>query len=139
MYQDIPPFGLGRLHWDHWLVWKARSLGAPVIDASYAVMAIHQNHDYNHHPKGRAAVWQGPEPERNWQLAGNGKHLCTFEDATHILTRSGVLLRTPWRKTFHEAKRLSFHIFVHKTLPIRKALGLRKQSLRRLFSRSSTT
>ena len=139
MYRDIPPLGLGRLHWDHWLAWKARSLRAPVIDASYAVMAIHQNHDYNHHPKGRVGVWQGPEPERNWQLAGNGEHLCTFEDATHILTRSGALLRTPWHKAFYEAKRLSFHIFVHKTLPIRKALGLRKESLRELFSRSSTT
>lgn len=138
MYSDIPPFGLGRLHWDHWLVWKARSLRVPVIDASYAITAIHQNHDYSHHSKGRHGVWQGPEPERNWQLAGNGRNLSTFEDATHLLTRSGLLLPTPWRKNFHDAKRLSFHIFVHKTLPIRKALGLRKQSVKKLFSRSTT-
>jgi hypothetical protein len=136
-FREVPPFGLGRLHWDHWLVWKARSVGAAVIDASRAVTAVHQNHDYNHHPQGWDGIWKGQEPLRNRVLAGNGKHLCTYEDATHLLTRHGLLIRTPLRKTFHEARRLGFHILLHKTAGIRKALGLRKASIRKLFSRSS--
>ena len=139
LFADIPPLVNGRIYWDHWLVWKARSLSAPVIDASHAVMAVHQNHDYGYHAAGKDGVFEDEISRRNYELAGNGKHLCTYEDATHIMTRSGLLLRTPWRKKFHEAKRLSFHIFVHKTLPIRKAIGLRKESLRKLFSRDSMT
>ena len=53
LYESIPPFVIGRIHWDHWLIWKARSSGAAVIDASPSVLAVHQNHDYSYHPKGK--------------------------------------------------------------------------------------
>jgi hypothetical protein len=43
---------IGRVFWDQWLVWKAGSMGAAVVDASEAVMAIHQNHDYGYHAAG---------------------------------------------------------------------------------------
>jgi hypothetical protein len=132
-YSQIPPFGIGRLYWDHWLVWKARAMGAPVIDASYAVAAVHQNHDYNHHPQGRKGVWEGEEPTRNLELAGHGKERYTFENATHLMTRSGHLIWTPLRKQAHETQRQMFHIFVHKTFGIRKRLGLRKESFRKAF------
>ncbi len=60
---DMPPFVL-RVFWDNWLVWKALDAGKPVIDASRAVMAVHQNHDYNYHPQGKAGVWSGEECRR---------------------------------------------------------------------------
>jgi len=41
---DIPPFAL-RVFWDNWLVWKALDAGKPVIDASPAVLAVHQNNE----------------------------------------------------------------------------------------------
>ena len=66
---DMPPFVL-RVFWDNWLVWKALDSGKPVIDASRAVMAIHQNHDYSYHPQGKAGVWTREEAGRNAQLAG---------------------------------------------------------------------
>jgi hypothetical protein len=68
---DMPPFVL-RVFWDNWLVWKALDSGKPVIDASGAVLAIHQNHDYSYHPQGKAGVWTGDEAGRNAQLAGGG-------------------------------------------------------------------
>ncbi len=82
---DMPPFVL-RVFWDNWLVWKALDSGKPVIDASRAVMAVHQNHDYSHHPQGKQGVWNGKEAGRNAQLAGGWRHLRTIADATEVLT-----------------------------------------------------
>jgi hypothetical protein len=83
--RDMPPFVL-RVFWDNWLVWKALDLGKPVIDASRAVMAVHQNHEYSHHPQGKQGVWYGEEAGRNGQLAGGWRHLRTIADATEVLT-----------------------------------------------------
>src|SRR5262245_25349056 len=55
--EKLPPLVVGRVFWDQWLVWKARSEGAALVDASDAVMAIHQNHDYGYHPAGKSGVW----------------------------------------------------------------------------------
>jgi len=81
---DMPPLVL-RVFWDNWLVWKALDSGKPVIDASRAVMAIHQNHDYSYHPQGKADVWTGEEAGRNAQLAGGWRHLRTIADAPELL------------------------------------------------------
>jgi len=59
--------------------------GKPVIDASRAVMAVHQNHDYRYHPQGKAGVWTGEEAGLNAQLAGGWRHLRTIADATEVL------------------------------------------------------
>jgi hypothetical protein len=81
---DMPPFVL-RVFWDNWLVWKALDQGKPVIDASRAVMAVHQNHDYSYHPQGKAGVWSGEEAGLNGQMAGGWRHLRTIADATEVL------------------------------------------------------
>jgi hypothetical protein len=82
---DMPPFAL-RVFWDNWLVWKALDSGKPVIDASRAVLAVHQNHVYGHHPQGKQGVWYGEEAGHNGQLAGGWRHLRTIADATEVLT-----------------------------------------------------
>jgi hypothetical protein len=46
----------GRVYWDQWLAWKAKSTGAKLVDASRSVTAIHQNHDYGDHANGKAGV-----------------------------------------------------------------------------------
>jgi hypothetical protein len=81
---DMPPFVL-RVFWDNWLAWKALDSGKPVVDASRAVMAVHQNHDYSYHPQGKAGVWSGEEAGLNAQLAGGWRHFRTIADATEIL------------------------------------------------------
>jgi hypothetical protein len=86
---DVPPFVL-RVFWDNWLVWKALDSNKPVIDASPAVLAVHQNHDYSHHPQGKQGVWNGEEARRNAQLAGGWRHLRTISDATALLTPGGL-------------------------------------------------
>ena len=43
--KKIPDFVVGRPGYDNWLIWKARRMLVPVIDASEVVKVIHQNHD----------------------------------------------------------------------------------------------
>jgi hypothetical protein len=42
LYASVPPLVIGRIWWDHWLVWKACQQGAAVVDASDEVTAIHR-------------------------------------------------------------------------------------------------
>ena len=44
VWQQIPPFAIGRPAWDNWMVYAAHSRGVAVVDATPVVTAIHQNH-----------------------------------------------------------------------------------------------
>ena len=90
LYRNIPPFAIGRGGWDNWLIYQARSLKVPVIDATKVITAIHQNHDYSHHPEGKAGVWEGPERKRNIELMGGIGHAFSLEYATLLLTHQGL-------------------------------------------------
>lgn len=83
------PLAIGRFSWDNYLLWRARSQGAELVDASSAVIAVHQNHDYSHHPAGPNEVREGPERKRNREMVGAWWHLYTIEDATQILDERG--------------------------------------------------
>ncbi|NJP08452.1 MAG: hypothetical protein HC866_02400 [Leptolyngbyaceae cyanobacterium RU_5_1] len=95
-YTEIPPFAIGRLCWDNWMLYRALSLNIPLIDATGAITVVHQNHDYNHHPQGKQGVFFGQEAERNLQLLG-GKHHTYFmlDLATWQITAQG-LRRPAW-------------------------------------------
>ncbi len=69
LYPTIPPMAVGRVAWDNWLVMEAGRQNAAVVDASDAIFAIHQNHDYAH-GGGYQAVWKGNDAQRNLKLAG---------------------------------------------------------------------
>jgi hypothetical protein len=140
---DLPPFAIGRTHWDDWLVWKVLIAAKPVVDATPVVLAVHQNHDYNHHPQGEAGVWRGIEAARNSQLAGGWGHLRTIAHATEILDAKG--LRPNGLRYWAESKRrceavgrfLHYDVWqpisfaaLHWTRPLRTALGMRSEPLR---------
>jgi len=92
LWRDIPPFAVGRTMWDNWLIYSARARRVPVVDATAAVTAVHQNHDYSHAAGGWHGVWKGPEAELNMALAGGLDHYFTIADASHCL-RAGRLTR----------------------------------------------
>ncbi len=46
LFQDIPPFSIGRPMWDNWMLWYAGSQGVPVVDVSSARTALHPIHGY---------------------------------------------------------------------------------------------
>lgn len=91
-YKQLPPFALGRAAFDHWLIWKARSQRATVVDATQAVMAVHQNHDYSHVPGGKSQVREGEDARYNIELAGGRRHFLSTLDATHRITQAGIQL-----------------------------------------------
>jgi len=52
------------------------------------VFAIHQNHDYSHHPEGERGIYGGGEAQENFvNMQGQ---FATLENATHRLTPTGL-------------------------------------------------
>lgn len=97
IWGETPPFAVGRIAWDNWLIYRARDKGSMVIDATEKVMAVHQNHDYAHISCNAGDGWEGPEAERNRQLVGGLEHIFGIYDATHKLTRNGLELAVSLR------------------------------------------
>ncbi len=142
---DVPPFVVGRVFWDNWLVWKTLDAGFPVVDASAMVMAVHQNHDYSYHPQGKRGVFYGEDAGRNYALAGGWKHLRTIADASELVHEDGLKANRlrHWagaKRTARQAGRVLVHdgfermwfFFLGLTRPVRQMLGLRAENLRRL-------
>jgi hypothetical protein len=138
---EIPPLSVGRGYWDNWMVWKARQTGKPVFDVSGAAMALHQNHDYGHHPLGKAGVYSGEGAEENLRLAGGIKHLRSISDATHLVT--GKTIRGNWERHWMKfdrtapslARFLRFRVWngtrimlMNVTRPLRSRLGIRGET-----------
>jgi hypothetical protein len=94
MYRDIPSFAIGRTAWDNWLIYRARSLGVPVIEATGAVTVIHQNHDYAKFQAGgkdnARGERKGVEGMRNRELLGSPFRSFNLWDATHSLASDGL-------------------------------------------------
>jgi hypothetical protein len=88
--EKIPPFAIGRPGWDNWLIYKARKLHIPVIDATKVVTVIHQNHDYSHILNQNGGPWDGPEANRNRALMGGYECAFTLLESTHIMTPKAV-------------------------------------------------
>jgi len=101
-YLDIPDFAIGRAGWDNWMLFKSRFEGWPLIDASSAVTAIHQDHDYSHLADGQPH-YHLPESKQNVLLAGGECSIFTLSDATHYLTDARlqpkkITLKRIWRE-----------------------------------------
>jgi hypothetical protein len=90
MYPEIPDLLIGRIAWDNWLVYKARSDSYPVVDATAVVLPIHQNHDYAYHPQGESGVFTDVEARENRRLAGGRDCQYRTSDANYRLTPSGI-------------------------------------------------
>lgn len=129
----MPPLAIGRFWWDNWLVWKARSLDAKVVDASKAVLVVHQNHDYSHTTYGpsKEEMMASEECIRNARLTceqnpsdyDDGffwRYAYTIDDATYKLTPAGV--RKNPRHLWKQFKRYSS-----------RPVGMAKLGLRALF------
>ena len=130
LYADqMPAFVIGRPGWDNWLLWYPLSIGAPVVDASSVVRAVHQNHDYGYHPQGEKGVWEGEEAQENYRLHA-GK-FATLSNATHVLTQSGLRrnYKASWttarQRTAERLSRAWFAV-LNLTRPARHRLGVRK-------------
>jgi hypothetical protein len=109
------PLAIGRPGFDNYLLWRMRSRGAELVDASSAVVAIHQNHDYAHRSLGQGDRKGEPEYKRNRAMIGAWWHLYTIDDATQILDAEGI--HTSHRHAWLMAKRLWSHPLTLVQLP----------------------
>jgi hypothetical protein len=143
LFVNLPPLVVGRVFWDNWTVWHAIDLGKPVVDASREVLAVHQNHDYGHHPQGKQGVWFGEEATANYKFAGGWKHLRTMDDATERLTADGLkpnrlrywaavkrYIRQVGRFGLYDVWQPVWFYVLGITRPLRSVLGLRTATLR---------
>ena len=94
---DLPPFAVGRPGWDNWFIYRARKQGVPVVDITKVVTVVHQNHGYVHVQNRRSRGWEGPEADRNRELAGGPLYIFTLLDATHVMTSTAVLSARGWK------------------------------------------
>jgi hypothetical protein len=84
---NLPPFAVGRPGWDNWLIFHARTLKVPVIDATACLTAVHQNHESVYRTRKR-------EVEENIRIGGLDR-MSTIRDADWILDEKG-LRRSPY-------------------------------------------
>ena len=85
LFSQIPEFAVGRGGWDNWMVATALNQGYPVIDASWQITAIHQNHGYNHLSGGKQEAYYGSEAQQNFHSGQMTDTFKTTADATHYL------------------------------------------------------
>jgi len=91
-FRELPDFAIGRAGWDNWMIYHARRQGWPVVDASGAVTAIHQDHDYRHLPDGQPH-YRLPESQENLRLAGGRRAVFSLVDADYRFQEEKV-----WRQ-----------------------------------------
>lgn len=80
---EMPPFPVGRPGWDSWFIYYIRSRKIPVVDATEAITAIHQNHPW---------TWSPTDPEslKSAEIAGGLANMATIRDADFVLTSRGL-------------------------------------------------
>jgi hypothetical protein len=138
LYGTVPPFAIGRAWFDNWLVWRARELGAAVVDATAAVTAIHQRHDYGHVSGGQDWAYKGPEATENFRLGGSLGRVGSTRDANYVLTSRRFRRRpSPLTFDYHWQRWLRRAVWAlyAVTRPIRHRLGIRAGMFDALRSR----
>ncbi|MBN2240370.1 MAG: hypothetical protein JW712_11405 [Dehalococcoidales bacterium] len=121
MYEDIPPFYLGRTSWDNWFVFQARFMKVPVIDITPLTTVIHQNHDYRH-IKGKGdkeTAFKGQEARENQRLLGQWEYSFNINHAVKVLTKDGIKNNTSFK---HLVTRFDTLHVLHPRLKFLKVL-----------------
>lgn len=100
-FQNIPPFAVGRVGWDNWMIYHAKKEKMITIDASPTATIIHQNHDYSHNLKKKRDK-KDPETKKNVELTL--KDGFAFLDETdYVMTSTKIKKR--WFTNKIKAKR----------------------------------
>lgn len=125
-FGEIPAFAVGRYSWDSWLVWKVRTSGNPIVDASAVIQAVHQNHPTPHNLGQKGGMLETEEGKRNFQLTGGYRYLGRIDDASYVLTQAGIQ-RNFSRERAARLVDLAWRWLLLTTAPVRHPLGLRRR------------
>jgi hypothetical protein len=110
LFGRIPPFAIGRMAHDNWMIYAARHRGFPVVDATPSLSAIHQNHDYRHIKESQAVlktdrqVAATAEGKINIALLPSGGVNVNNLDASHLLVDGKIV---PARSLSHFRHRIA--------------------------------
>jgi len=103
-FDQIPEFSIGRAGWDNWMIYRARKMNWPVVDATKAMDIIHQSHDYSHLPNGEPH-YRLPETSENIRLAGGRRTIFDLNDATSELVEGKVsLIQSDWSRFWRKVE-----------------------------------
>jgi hypothetical protein len=91
------------------------------------VLAVHQNHDYSHHPDGRSGVFEGEEAQNNRQyLFKNGTNrTLNILDATYVFTSNGIKKKEDreWQNRYYSRLDVVYPEFRYPIQLFRKLRG----------------
>ena len=100
MWHDLPPVFMGRALCDMALLHYCFKRHIPVLDATLAIVAIHQFHDYKHLPGGKQQVFQGEDRANMSKSHGLYHSLPTIADADFRLVENGTIVSDSPRHGF---------------------------------------
>jgi len=89
-WKELAPVVIGRAGYDNALLAYCLRRRIPIVDATFAVAALHQYHDYGHVMGGQQAVWEGEDAIKNIQYAGGRRSLPILSDANYLLNGSSL-------------------------------------------------
>lgn len=132
-FPAFPRFVVGRPRWDNWLMAQANQRGLFTVNATAAVMVLHQNHGYGHVKCATGDKWHGPEGDYNARVAGGvSLGLGNTDIARFALTPSGKIVPHPLSRRQYSA------LMEYHRAKLQKQPGLALQTrlwLARLFGR----
>ncbi len=89
--KKFPPFAVGRIAWDNFIIYYFRKKHIPVIDASSLIHVIHQNHDYSHVKNSNGELYLGQESDKNLEIFKSEFQRFTLDDASHYASNHGEI------------------------------------------------
>lgn len=113
LFKNLPPFAVGRIGWDNWMLQEALNKDILVIDATPLVKVIHQNHDYSH-KVGKIKL----EDKKNISLAGIVKFLPTLRNIKYELRPDGIRKRIVFVNNFSQIIKKNIYYFMIKLLTL---------------------
>ncbi len=126
VYENVPPFAIGRGWFDQWLIKEACRQRIPVVDMTNVARAIHQNHAYSHIGGSLQAVLSTEEGQRNLALYGGTPHAYTLLNATHELLSDRTIRRVRFRRESFAVRNWFWNTFILATAGLRAKIGLHR-------------
>jgi len=112
-FKNLPPFAVGRVGWDNWMLQNAFNKNIIVVDATPLAKVIHQNHDYKH----KVAAGK-KEDGKNMSLTGMSRFLRTLRNIEHELRLNGIKKRTTFFMNFSQIVKKNIYYFMVKFLTL---------------------
>jgi hypothetical protein len=127
VYENVPPFAIGRGWFDQWLIKEACRQRIPVVDLTNVARAIHQNHEYAHIGGSLQGVLSTEEGQHNLALYGGTPHAFSMLNATHELLPDGTIRRVRFRRESTAVRSWLWSNFIKPTARLRAKIGLRRR------------